>query len=67
MYLLDPSRSAEVPKNHLGENAEGIISADRYCAYKALGQKILVAFCWSHVRRDFIRIGDGYARLRSWA
>lgn len=67
VYLLDPSRSAEVPKNHLGENAEGIISADRYCAYKALGEKIQVAFCWSHVRRDFIRVRDGYARLRSWA
>lgn len=66
-YLLDPSRSAEVPKNHLGENTEGIISADRYSAYKALGEKILVAFCWSHVRRDFIRVCDGYARLRSWA
>jgi transposase len=66
-YLLDPSRSAEVPRNHLGENTEGIISADRYCAYKALGEKILVAFCWSHVRRDFIRIGDGYARLLPWA
>ena len=37
VYILDPSRSAEVPRRHLGENAEGIISADRYSAYKALG------------------------------
>jgi len=66
-YLLDPSRSAEVAKNHLGEKAEGILNADRYAAYKALGEKILIAFCWSHIRRDFIRIRDGYRNLRSWA
>ena len=65
-YLLDPSRSSEVPKQHLGE-AEGILSVDRYSAYKALGQKIRLAFCWSHIRRDFVRIRDGYTTLRSWA
>lgn len=66
-YLLEPSRSAEVPKNHLGENAQGIINADRYRVYQALGEKILVAFCWSHIRRDFRRIQDGYVKLRAWA
>ena len=66
-YLLDPSRSAEVPKNHLGEAAEGIISADRFSAYKALGSKICIAFCWSHIRRDFVRIRDGYEKLHGWA
>ncbi len=65
-YLLDPSRSAEVPKKHLGEDPEGIISADRYAVYKVLGDKIRVAFCWGHVRRDFVRIRDGYKNLRSW-
>jgi len=67
VYLLDPTRSADVPRNHLGENAEGIINADRYSAYKALGLKILIAFCWSHVRRDYIRIEKGYRTLREWA
>jgi transposase len=66
-YILDPSRSAEVPRRHLGEQAEGIISADRYSAYKALGGKLRVAFCWGHVRRDFLRIRDGYRKLRGWA
>jgi len=65
-YLLDPSRSSEVPKQHLGE-AEGILSVDRYSAYKALGQKIRLSFCWSHIRRDFVRLRDGYTTLRSWA
>jgi transposase len=67
VFLLDPSRSAEVPKNHLGEEAQGILNVDRYSAYKALSDAIRLAFCWVHVRRDFIRIRDGYGRLAAWA
>lgn len=66
VYLLEPTRSAAVPKQHLGEGAEGIISADRYSVYKALGAKIFVAFCWSHMRRDFIEVKDGYKKLFAW-
>jgi len=66
VYLLDPRRSAEVPRNHLGENPEGIINADRFRAYGAVAENILIAFCWSHVRRDFIGVRDGYKSLRSW-
>jgi len=65
-FLLEPTRSAQVPRNHLGEDPAGIINADRYSVYKALGANILVAFCWSHVRRDFVRVRDGYRRLRRW-
>ena len=65
-FLLEPTRSAQVPRDHLGESPEGIINADRYSVYKALGPDILVAFCWAHVRRDFIRVRDGYRRLRVW-
>lgn len=67
VYLLEPTRSAEVPKNHLGQDPEGIISADRYVVYQKLGENIRVAFCWSHVRRDFLPIQAGYKRLRRWA
>ena len=69
VYLLDPSRSSEVPKNHLGETPEGIINADRYSAYKAMENLIdnlRIAFCWVHVRRDFIRVGDGYQKFYTW-
>jgi transposase len=65
-FLLEPTRSAQVPRDHLGKDPAGVISADRYSVYKALGKKILVAFCWSHVRRDFVRVRDGYRRLRPW-
>jgi transposase len=28
---------------------------------------IVLAFCWSHVRRDFIRVGKGWPELKPWA
>lgn len=68
VYILDSSRSSQVPKNHLGENPKGIISADRYSAYKALLSKnLLLSFCWGHVRRDYVRIQDTRKELRLWA
>ncbi|BBO81244.1 transposase [Desulfosarcina ovata subsp. sediminis] len=67
VYLLDPTRSSKVPKEHLGPHAKGILSVDRYSAYKALSELILLAFCWAHQRRDFIRIHDGYRSTRDWA
>lgn len=65
-YLLDPSRSAAVIEKHLGNNIDGIISADRYSAYKALPGNVEIAFCWSHVRRDYLRIQEAYPALYAW-
>ena len=67
VYIVDPSRSAKVPAEHLGEGAEGILSVDRFAAYKLLGEGIELAFCWAHVRRDYKRIREGHAKLRCWA
>ena len=68
VYLLDPTRSGDVPKNFLGDKPEGVISADRYSAYKPLLSALLfIAYCWAHVRRDFCRIRDGYPKLHVWA
>ncbi len=68
VYILDPSRSAAVPKEHLPDNPKGIISADRYSAYKSLlSENLLIAFCWGHVRRDYIRIHDARQKMRPWA
>jgi transposase len=68
VYLLDSSRSSSVPREHLGENPKGILSVDRYAAYKALGSEDLkLSFCWGHVRRDYVRIYDTYPELQTWA
>ena len=65
VYILDPSRSAAVPQTHLEGKTGGILNADRYSAYKTL-DKVEIAFCWSHVRRDFLRVRDEYRRLQHW-
>lgn len=68
IYILDPSRSARVPKNHLGENPHGIINADRYSVYKTLlSENLLISYCWGHVRRDFIEIYDARKKYHIWA
>jgi len=67
VFVLDPSRSSKVPTEHLKDIPAGILSCDRYSAYKALDQDIELAFCWSHVRRDFLNLRDGYPELRPLA
>lgn len=71
VFLIEPSRSAEVPSRHLGEHAQGIASVDRYKAYISMAAnsngRIVLAFCWAHVRRDFVRVRDGHPRLAVWA
>ena len=71
IYLLDPSRGHEVPEAHFGPEATGKLEVDRYSAYKAMQQVklglILLAFCWAHVRRDFVGVGKGWPELTPWA
>jgi transposase len=71
IYLLDASRSHTVPENHFGAESRGVLVVDRYAAYKAMSWVkdgvLVLAFCWSHVRRDFIRVGKGWPELKAWA
>jgi transposase len=71
VYVLDPSRSHEVPQSHFPEEVPGVLMVDRYSAYKAMLQvktgRLSLAFCWAHVRRDFVRVGKGYPELVAWA
>jgi transposase len=71
VYILDPSRSHEVPETHFPKNARGVLLVDRYSAYKAMAQVksggLVLAFCWAHVRRDFVRVGKGWPELKPWA
>lgn len=64
LFTLDPSRSAEVPKRLLKDSQPGVLSSDRYSVYHSLGEKVRNAWCWAHVRRDFVRLQDGYPELR---
>lgn len=71
VFELDSSRSHTVPENHYSAESRGVLVVDRYAAYKAMSWVkdgvIVLAFCWSHVRRDFIRVGKGWPELKTWA
>lgn len=70
-FILDPRRSRDVPEKHLREAGGATLLVDRYSAYKAIdlvkSEHIELAFCWAHVRRDFIKVGKSYPALKDWA
>jgi transposase len=70
-YVLDSSRSHDVPESHFADDVQGVLMVDRYSAYKAMQQVkeglLVLAFCWAHVRRDFVKVGKGYPELVPWA
>ena len=70
-YLIDRSRSAEVAKILFGDTACIVyVVCDRYSAYRKLarelGGKVILCWCWSHQRRDFIECAAGHVRLSRW-
>jgi transposase len=71
VFVLDPTRAHDVPEKHFGDDTEGILNVDRYSAYKAMAQvkagKLTLAFCWAHVRRDFLAVLTGWPELTEWA
>lgn len=71
VFVLDPTRSHNVPEDYFGRESSGIINVDRYSAYKAMRQVkegwIILAFCWAHVRRDFLEILTSWDDLADWA
>jgi transposase len=70
-FRIEPTRSHDVPEGHYAKRAKGILMVDRYSAYKAMAQVksgvVKLAFCWAHVRRDFIGVGKGWPELVDWA
>jgi len=57
IYIIDPSRSADVIRKING-GLFRIFSADRFSSYEAIKNTadVLIAYCWVHLRRDFINL-----------
>jgi transposase len=70
-FRLDATRSHEVPEGHFPTDARVVLMVDRYSAYKAMAQvkrgNVVLVFCWSHVRRDFVTLGKGWPEHKEWA
>lgn len=68
-YIIDPSRSTQVVKKHFGVVEEGILCVDRFSSYKSFAkdkEDFILAFCWDHVRRDFLDVGREFPKEEAW-
>ena len=70
-FHIDPSRSAEAAQKLFdGALLRTVVVCDRYSAYKKLARlhegRLTLAWCWSHMRRDFIDCAAGQVRLTRW-
>lgn len=70
-FHIDASRSAEAAGELFGQLRPGtVIVCDRYSAYKRLarllGGTVTLAFCWAHLRRDFLQCAAAEVSLASW-
>ncbi len=61
VFHYAPGRGAKHPKALLADY-QGILQCDGYSAYKTLAAAndgVTLAFCWSHVRREFVELAKG--------
>ena len=72
-YRMAPGRGADVPKAHFAKLHKDLVDVvlvcDRYSAYKCLAKdcdNLILAFCWAHVRRDFLKAARSWLELESW-
>jgi transposase len=57
LFFYSPDRKGEHPQAHL-QDFRGVIHADGYAGFKELfvGDRIVEAACWAHVRRKFFDV-----------
>jgi transposase len=70
VYVLDPSRSSAVPGKVLAGADGGLLSVDRFAAYRKFARCVAgmrLALCWAHQRRDFLRVANDHPDLWAWA
>jgi transposase len=70
VYVMAPGRGAKVPLKYFSKLlVQTVVVCDRYAAYKKLARIIglLLAFCWAHVRRDFLTLARSYPDTEAWA
>jgi transposase len=69
VYKIADSRSSRVLKEHFGKkHPGGTFNVDRYGAYKSIAKSglFILAFCWAHVRRDFLKHSKTHPEQEAW-
>lgn len=76
VFLLSPTRSGQVPRDHLLSFPDGDAPPDRrkkrlmsdyYSGYRTLPDGIEHAWCWAHIRRRFFDLGKADATWFAWS
>jgi transposase len=72
-YRMAPGRGADIPKGHFAKLRKDLLAVvlvcDRYSAYKSLAlecEELMLAFCWAHVRRDFLKAARSWPEVEGW-
>jgi transposase len=72
-YRMAPGRGADVPKAHFAKLRKDLVDVvlvcDRYSAYKCLAKDhddLILAYCWAHVRRDFLKAARRWPEIERW-
>jgi transposase len=72
-YRMAPGRGADVPTAHFAKRHKDLVDVvlvcDRYSADKCLARDyddLILAFCWAHVRRDFLKAARSWPELARW-
>jgi transposase len=70
-FAIALTKGAKEAEAFFGADAEGILNVDRASNYKALravkAGTLLLAFCWTHTRRDFLDAVRGDPGQQDWA
>jgi transposase len=80
VFRMDPTRSNSVVDTHFGiterdrdagalpEGRRLVLSSDFFVVYQSLARLdgVDALWCWTHIRRYFIRAGDANTYLRPW-
>ena len=55
----------------VGQSGLTVLVCDCYSTYKAFAKQypgqVVLAHCWAHMRRNFVRVGTGHADRKAWA
>jgi transposase len=69
VYIIDPTRATTVIDGFFNEDSAGTLMVDRYSAYQCYiksNRSMHLAFCWAHIRREFLDFAKESPNFDKW-